>query len=570
MGLVSVLSSQRYFISLLIIIFGILLYLPTYELGYVGDDNIRIFLNRFLKDSNPLNAIVGQLSSRPLTLLTFWIEGKIFGLHPPLSRLINIILHYFTAYMMFLLIWRKSQNKTLAFYLALVFFVHAINSQAVIISIQRGAILATLFILCALYCALTSRFLLMVFSIILGVFSKEFAMLFVFPLLYFVVTDTTLTRFKKTFFSVLLLSTSFPLIHYSFLKESPYVSIYTTTQFLTTQISYFPTYLGKILYPFNLHYMYDFKYPTSFFEWKFLIGIGSIVCFFLSIAAFIKYINKNTLGYAFLFFLSILPEFSFFVIHHLFFEHRLYLPLCFFLIFVGIVNPIAFFKRRHHGVFVCLAVYLSSATLYRSFELSTNKKWEQNILKYPANDLGFHYEIIWKTLRQDDLTSAKAMLSQLKSYAPLDDQNLYVLDLIYQYAGDKNEKNLEKIGNAIIKNKKLKFTFRLYAVRYVSEEMLKYTTEERMSYLTATLVCPQLMYLSLVDTGLNEVETNFVKSCFLNADIYLQSSQSEEDKEDLIKILRKLVEHNRVILGPSSEKSIWKEIREKEGKQKNE
>ncbi len=554
-------DSSNFLPFFIIIVFGILLYLPTYTLEYVGDDNTRIFLNEFLRELNPLRAVTGQLSNRPLTLFTFWIEGKIFGFYPYISRSINVILHFLTSYMIFKLIFQRSRHKVLAFYLALIFFVHAINSQAIIISIQRGTILATFFILYSLYCTFTSRFVLMIFFYILGFFSKEFSLIFLFLLLYCLIKEKMLTLSKKAFYLILLLfSASFPLVHYFFSVEFSYLKKFTTLQFFTTQVLHFPTYIGKILYPFNLHYMYNFLPPDSFFEWKFFMSISVIVCFFSGIVVFMRYFNKQALIYLVFFIISLLPEFTFYAIPHLFFEHRFYFPLSFFLIFLGVVNPISRFGKKHHILFSCIVVYLSFATLYRSFEISTTEKWEQNVLKYPANDLIFHYEIIFFSIPDKDLSVSKNMLAKVKQYAPSDDKNLFLLTEILDYVKEKNKKNLEKVANIVIQEKNLSVIVRAFAMNYIGSEISQYSSKERWNYLMATLICPQLMYLELL-------ESEFVSRCIANAGMFLQSPlKFKEEKEKLSKMIRQLVKYKRLILDPSFEKLLLKEEQAEEDK----
>ena len=488
-------------------------------------------------------------------MFTFWIENKIFGLHSYISRSINVVLHYLTAIMIFKFILLLSQKRMLSFYLGLIFFVHAINSQVMIISIQRGAILATLTILCALYCALKSKFLLAIFFFILGVLSKEFAFIFAVLLLYFIGKNKEIAKSKKLLFSIFILAILFfPILHYVFLGEYKDSKPYTILEFFSTQIFYFPHYLGKIIFPFNIHYMYNYLPPDSFLNWRFILSSTMVFLFFLGITLTVKIYNKNALLPLILFYISVLPEFTFFNIPHLFFEHRLYLPLSFFLIFLGFIIPISSFSKKHHLFFISLTIYLSFATIYRSFEVSTEKKWNHNIFKYPSHDLVFHYNILFDMIKNKDDEKIEPFLKKIKTYASSTDSNIILLEDLYNYTKHKNKANLEQIGSTLIEKKYIRFFLRSLSVSYIQTALNEYVTEEMMPYQMASLTCPQLLYLDVRNT-----ESSFVLSCIENIRLFLSNTAtSNEDKKrkQLREYLKKIIEQKRFTLGPGVEKYL--------------
>jgi hypothetical protein len=85
--------------------------------------------------------------------------------------------------------------------------------------------------------------------------------------------------------------------------------------------------------PYGLKFLYDFDIPKNILtdtNWIFLIGHLAIITLAL------KKLSKPILKILFIgFYLSFIPESSFFPINHLAFEHRTYFPMIFLFLFLG-------------------------------------------------------------------------------------------------------------------------------------------------------------------------------------------------------------------------------------------
>ena len=507
------------------------------NLDYVGDDRARLVFNQDLHGGRLWDVLAGQLADRPLTLFTFWIQHKIFGPSPTISRIINIFFHLLTAAMIAGFILRESKNRTLALYLAVLFFVHAINSQIVIVSIQRGTILAAFFSLLSLYLVHRGKTPLAVLSFLLGVLSKQLALVFAIPLCFFLIKKKEIRWiFPLIIFSLI------PPFFFFVLKTDVNSNIHSPLEYFFFQIANAPLYLGKILYPFGLHYMYGLDTDEGFLL-KFILGLVLVVGLLFFFILLVGRYNKKSWKYFFFLLLSVIPEFTFFSIPHLFFEHRLYLPFSFFLVFIGSLGSITSFGKKHHIFSISIILFFSWATLYRSLEVSTKEKWDKNILKYPTDDFVFHYEIAFESMMKKKKALSLEAVRRIEEHSYPNNANLYLLKHLYEYIYTNSSKeNLEKTAQFMILNRNIFYHLRVFVNKYILEELPRHAEKEKRSYLSATLICPQVEEISF-----EEKDDSFIKAkrellavCILNANLFLENHKRDPKKEKVQGYLKRL------------------------------
>lgn len=136
------------------------LYAPTVGYEYTLDDNIYTTENRFVREPGAgLSEILGKSSLygfngqtdssyRPLTLLTFVAEARIFGLNPTTSHAFSVSLYALACVGVFLLLRRlpgRSDGEVLAFAAALLFTVHPVHTEVVANVKGREELLVLLF-----------------------------------------------------------------------------------------------------------------------------------------------------------------------------------------------------------------------------------------------------------------------------------------------------------------------------------------------------------------------------------------------------------------------------------------
>lgn len=181
---------------LLVIIANILLYYNTTGYDFLKDDFRLIVENHRIKDFDTfVNSIHTKFFSfpdfpylhywRPLTLFTFFIDHKLWGLNPAGYHGVNVLLNAANAVLIFLLFYFVSGEILAPFFISLFFSIHPVHVETVSWVSGRTDLLAALFIFSALLFFLLFMkkkkrlfYFLSVPCFILGLLSKENAFLF--------------------------------------------------------------------------------------------------------------------------------------------------------------------------------------------------------------------------------------------------------------------------------------------------------------------------------------------------------------------------------------------------------
>ncbi len=167
--------------------------------GFQGDDRYQIVNNTPVHSISHIAQLFGSgtfyngqhltgIYYRPMMSSTFSLIYAIFGAHPIAYHLVQLVLFTASAFLLYL-VFRKFIGQALSLFLALLFLVHPINSQAVFAIPSMQDALFMLFGLLGLWILMTyksfrSQFLA-AFCLFLALLSKETAVIFVFiALLY--------------------------------------------------------------------------------------------------------------------------------------------------------------------------------------------------------------------------------------------------------------------------------------------------------------------------------------------------------------------------------------------------
>lgn len=191
------LCQERYW-GVLVGIIAVLVYAVTLRDSLVLDDK-QVILNNPVLRGDLLSLFTSMDTTgdaqllpyyRPLTYLTFWIEGRLHDFNPFGLRLVNILLHAANACLVYRLAGTVLGNRQAALLAGLLFAVHPLHSEGVDFnSGGRNTMLSCLFIL--LTCLLHHRSMVRpsrasapgaVACFLAGLFAKE-TTLAVFPLL---------------------------------------------------------------------------------------------------------------------------------------------------------------------------------------------------------------------------------------------------------------------------------------------------------------------------------------------------------------------------------------------------
>ncbi len=116
------------------------------------DDNYYVVGNRFIKDFSweGLTKLWTErtgLGGTRLTLTSFMLDFKLWGLNPKLYHAENVLWHIFNSVLLFFLIGRLIKNKKVAFVTAILFAIHPMHVESVAWIVERKDVLYTFFLL---------------------------------------------------------------------------------------------------------------------------------------------------------------------------------------------------------------------------------------------------------------------------------------------------------------------------------------------------------------------------------------------------------------------------------------
>jgi tetratricopeptide (TPR) repeat protein len=145
-------SSHSVLLALAIVAITAVVYLPATRCGFIWDDDLWVTNNVLLRSGEGLRRIWADLQSvpeyYPLTLSSFWIEYRFWGLHPAGYHINNIVLHALVA----VLLWRVLRRLEVpgAWLAGALVAVHPVNVESVAWVTERKNVLSGAMYLSAL------------------------------------------------------------------------------------------------------------------------------------------------------------------------------------------------------------------------------------------------------------------------------------------------------------------------------------------------------------------------------------------------------------------------------------
>ena len=396
------------FVIIILFCLGLVIYSHTLSSSFHFDDHLSIVSNLKIRNIFNLKAIFNFWPTRFITYLSLALNYRLEHLNVFGYHLFNLLVHLASA----ALVWqltlltlstqalkddRVSRKPLLiAFFTALIFLTHPIQTQGVTYIIQRATSLATLFYLASLTLYAKARltegkkqtqpyYLASLTTAILAMFTKE--MTITLPLMILLYEFCFLKGEKKLNLKYLipLLATFFIIPLTMLLTKSVNISkmhlnselapSISPIHYFLTQLRVMVTYLRLLILPINQNLDYDYPVFRSLLELPVLLStilIGILI--FTAIKVFQKH---RIISFAiFWFFLTLLPESSFIPIRDLVYEHRLYLPMFGFSLFL--VYTIYYLTDTRN---LRLAVALLSAIViaYSVLTYSRNFVWKDEI-----------------------------------------------------------------------------------------------------------------------------------------------------------------------------------------------
>ena len=402
----------KFFSVILISCLGILIYSNTLHCSFHFDDNFFIIQNLAIRNIHNLRDIWGYFPCRFVVFLSFAINYYFDHFNVVGYHLFNIAVHLVSA----LLVWwltrltfftpimkndKAAQSADLIALLAgLVFVSHPVQTESVTFIWQRVASMATMFYLASLCLYIKSRisrdsgvfYCFSLITAIMAMFSKETSITLPLVILLY---EFTFLKEKGS------LNWSKPFPFLIAILIIPWVTFFTNSEkiqyihgaisgspmaYLLTQFRVMVTYIRLDFFPFNLNLDYDYHISRSILEFPTLISLLFLITIlFWAKHLFLKY--RLVSFSIFWFFLTSLPESMPFPVKDVIFEHRLYLPLVGFSIFLvsGAYYLIGKRSIKTMIIILMMIVSLNSILTYQRNKIWKNDSalWDDAILRSP-------------------------------------------------------------------------------------------------------------------------------------------------------------------------------------------
>lgn len=454
----------------LIVFLGISIYSNTFHASFHFDDDDSIVNNLTIRDPGNLKFIWDHHKTRFLTYLSFALNYHYNGLNVTGYHVVNLTVHIATSvlvFFLFLLILKTpalktnnfgNYNQIVALFVSLIFLVHPLQTQGVTYIVQRAASLCTFFYIAAIYFYLRARLRNNVYyhavalvMTICAMLSKPLA--FTLPLMCVLCEFTFFENSKKEFKKrcLYLLPYLLTLIIVPFLvSNSPFevktfngikditrqTSEITRGEYLLTQFNVIATYIRLLFLP--LRQSVDYYYPIA----KSLIEVRTSLSLFFIILIFywtaINFKAKRLLAFGICwFFISLSVESGLYPLRDVIFEHRLYLPLLGFAIYLPVVLLALFKNKKTCTLCLSLIIATFSVLTYMRNTAWQNEftLWQDVVNKFPQNARGYLMLGI-EYARDKDFEKAISYHEKAIALDPSFANIYYSLGKVYHQKGD--------------------------------------------------------------------------------------------------------------------------------------
>jgi protein O-mannosyl-transferase len=406
------LLQTKLFPIIIICCLGVLAYSNTFYSSFHFDDFPGIVNNLAIRNLFNLGNIWNFFPARFITYLSFALNYQIHQLNVVGYHIVNLAVHIITAILLFWLVnltlltpvMREEKitqaPKLISLFIALVFLIHPIQTQGVTYIFQRVASMATLFYLASLGLYAKSRLLLdqeltkglarrYYFSslavAVITMFTKEIAITLplIICLYEFSFFKTTKSFKYKQLIPFLVTLVIIPLTMLV-TKSTNFTTMWRDNQetlvippwhYLLTKFMVLATYIRLAFLPFNQNLDYDLPIVQTLFGLPILFGLFFLI---LSIViAFRLFRSYRLISFGILFFfLTLSFEWSIIPIPEVFYEHRLYLSMAGFSIFL--VTSLYYLLSNKHPK-AMLTILITLVAVYSALTYTRNNVWKDDL-----------------------------------------------------------------------------------------------------------------------------------------------------------------------------------------------
>ncbi len=408
---------------------GGLAYSNTFHASFHSDDFHYICDNTFIRNFAVLLQHWTFYPCRMVAFLSFALNYHFNGLHILGYHYFNMCVHLLSA----IFVWwltlltlstpaMKEDKITrhadlIAFLAGMIFVTHPMQIEAVTYIWQRTASMMAMFYLASLCFYIKSRlslkrnkiriyYFISLITAILAMFTKENAITL--PLMIVLYEFSFLNtkkhinwKYLSVFLLTLLIIPSVILLSSGkFLKAEAYVgeNMPSPSDYLLTQFRVFLTYIRLLFVTQNLPIGYAYPLSKSFLEFPVFISFLTLACIFYSAVRLFSKYRLLSFG-IFWFFLTLLPESSFLPLLDVFSEHRLYLPLAGYSLFLvgGMYYLLGKNNLKAMILTMALIIGLNAILTYQRNKIWKNELtfWSHDLDKFPDNPKAYFNIGIW-------------------------------------------------------------------------------------------------------------------------------------------------------------------------------
>lgn len=392
-------------LTALLFLIGIVTYSNALNGSFHFDDIPNIVNNVHIRNILNLKEIWEIWPTRFTNFLTLSLNYHFGALNVTGYHALSLLIHISSSLLVAWLILMTTRSNVVAFFTGAIFLCHPLQTQAVNYLTQRSALLVAFFYLSSLCLYVKARqsqqgksyYIASIVAAIIAFFSKETAIslpFMVFFYEYYFLRNQEPIKWKLIL-PFLAVACLLPMtwlianpIDFSKLSESTisYAGGTPIWQYLITQLKVIVTYLRLIFIPINQAVDYNYPLANSFFE---LLVIFSFVL--LASILTISIVFRNNFRVAafgvFWFFITLLPESSLWPNKDVIFEHRLYLPMVGFSLFISSIIHQAFKDKKTKWPIIALSsvVVICSVLTFERNKVWVDEfsLWDDSIKKSP-------------------------------------------------------------------------------------------------------------------------------------------------------------------------------------------
>lgn len=473
---------------------------------------------------------------RPLQLLTYSVDYKVWKLNPMGFHLTNILLHLFNSILIYYLLLIVSKNNILSKTVSILFLVHPIHTSVVSYIAGRADILVCFFMLLSIIgflqfikLKLKAFYILSLLSALLALLSRENALLlflFIALILFIIKTEP---KYYLYIIPFIFLDFFYLFLRFFSLGQNAlalHASFISLPLRIVNFFNIIPRYLFILLLPLDLHLLRT----TSF-----IMDLSDIRTFFVTIFILLYFVvisrvrkNKLLLFSMLWFLIGITPVFIYLDGYSalngaMMAESWLYIPsIGFFVIFITCQNIL---KRLRKILLVSSIIFYSFLTVVNNAYWKSNITLYKQTLEYTSEKNPLRKELIKTYLQYGLYDSALTEIKKFSIYYPNSPELYNFWGNYYFFTGQVN-RAIDNYKRAL--NKDNKFFYASYNLSLCYEKLKQLDTA--MNYALECLKINPYYSPNLVQLGDLYAE----KKQFIEAKKYYQMALELDPDNQLI------------------------------------